>query len=117
MVDSCVYCSIVAGTAPAERVYEDDFVVAILDVHPAATGHVLVVPKNHSQDLWDTEPQDAERTTAAAVRVAGMLRRSLRPAGITLAHATGTTAWQSVFPFHLNLVPRNEDDHLVPPGR
>ena len=117
VVDSCVFCSIVAGTAPAERVYEDDLVVAIMDVHPAATGHVLVIPRTHSQDLWDIERQDAEHTMATAVRVAGMLRRSLHPAGINLFHATGAAAWQTVFHFHLHLVPRNEGDHLVPPWR
>jgi histidine triad (HIT) family protein len=115
MVNGCTFCSIVEGMAPAERVYEDDFVVAIMDIHPAATGHVLVIPKTHSQDLWDIEGQDAEQTMAAAVRVAGMIRRSLGPAGINLVHATGAAAWQTVFHFHLHLVPRNEGDPLVPP--
>jgi histidine triad (HIT) family protein len=115
MVHDCVFCSIVERTAPAERVYEDDFVVAILDIHPAATGHVLVIPKTHSQDLWDIDHQDAKQTMAASVRVAGMIRRSLDPAGINLVHATGTAAWQTVFHFHLHLVPRNEGDRLVPP--
>ena len=115
MVHGCVFCSILEGTAPAERVYEDDFVVAIMDIHPAATGHVLVIPKTHSQDLWDIEGQDAEQTMAASVRVAGMIRRSLGPAGINLVHATGAAAWQTVFHFHLHLVPRNEGDRLVPP--
>jgi histidine triad (HIT) family protein len=86
-----------------------------MDIHPAATGHVLVIPKTHSRDLWDIERQDAEQTMAASVRVAGMLRRSLRPAGINLVHATGAAAWQTVFHFHLHLVPRNEGDRLVPP--
>lgn len=115
MANGCVFCAIVDGTAPAERVYEDDFVVAVMDICPAATGHVLVIPKTHSQDLWDIGRQDAERTMAASIRVAGMIRRSLRPAGINLVHATGTAAWQSVFHFHLHLVPRNDGDRLVPP--
>jgi histidine triad (HIT) family protein len=115
MVDGCVFCSIVARTAPAERVYEDASVVAIMDIHPATAGHVLVIPKTHSRDLWDVDPREAERAMAASVRVAGMLRRSLGPAGINLVHASGAAAWQSVFHFHLHLVPRNEGDGLVPP--
>jgi histidine triad (HIT) family protein len=115
MVDGCVFCAIVDGTAPAERVYEDASVVAIMDIHPATSGHVLVIPRTHSRDLWDIDPRDAERAMAASVRVAGMLRRSLGPAGINLVHATGAAAWQSVFHFHLHLVPRNEGDRLVPP--
>jgi histidine triad (HIT) family protein len=115
MVPGCVFCSIVEGTVPAERVYEDDFVVAILDIHPAATGHVLVIPKTHSRDLWHIERRDAEQAMAASVQVATMIRRSLGPAGINLVHATGTAAWQTVFHFHLHLVPRHEGDRLVPP--
>jgi histidine triad (HIT) family protein len=115
MASGCVFCAIVEGGVPAERVYENDAVVAIMDIHPAAPGHILVIPKVHSQDLWHIRRRDAERTMAAAVRVAGMIRRALDPAGINLVHATGVAAWQAVFHFHLHLVPRNEDDHLVPP--
>lgn len=115
MADDCVFCSIVDGTAPAERVYENDVVVAIMDIHPAAPGHVLLIPRTHWQDLWHIQRHDAEQTMAAAVEVAGMIRRALDPAGINLVHATGVAAWQSVFHFHLHLVPRNEGDRLVPP--
>jgi histidine triad (HIT) family protein len=115
MADGCVFCAIVAGTAPAERVYEDAAVVAIMDIHPAVTGHVLVISKRHSPDLWHIEPEDAARTMAASVQVAHMIRRSLGPDGINLVHATGRAAWQTVFHFHLHLVPRHDRDGLVPP--
>jgi histidine triad (HIT) family protein len=105
----------VDGTAPAEPVYENDVVVAIMDIHPAAPGHVLLIPRTHSQDLWHIQRQDAEQTMAAAVEVARMIRRTLDPAGINLVHATGVAAWQSVFHFHLHLVPRQANDRLVPP--
>jgi histidine triad (HIT) family protein len=115
MADACVFCAIVAGTAPAERVYEDAWTVAIMDIHPAASGHVLVIPKRHSPDLWHIEPEDAERAMAASVKVAGMIRRALAPDGINLVHASGRAAWQTVFHFHLHLLPRYEGDSLVPP--
>lgn len=115
MADSCVFCAIVVGTAPAERVYEDTSVVAIMDIHPATSGHVLVIPKHHSPDLWHIEQADAEKAMAASVQVAGMIRRALGPDGINLVHATGRAAWQTVFHFHLHLVPRYERDSLVPP--
>jgi histidine triad (HIT) family protein len=114
-VEGCVFCSIVQGSAPAERVYEDASAVAIMDIHPATTGHVLIIPKTHSQDLWDIQPQAAEHLMAATLQVAGMIRRSLHPAGINLVHASGAAAWQTVSHFHLHLVPRNEGDGLVPP--
>lgn len=110
-----MFCSIVQGSAPAERVYEDASAVAIMDIHPATTGHVLIIPKTHSQDLWDIQPQAAEHLMAATLQVAGMIRRSLHPAGINLVHASGAAAWQTVSHFHLHLVPRNEGDGLVPP--
>jgi histidine triad (HIT) family protein len=115
MADACMFCAIVAGTAPAERVYEDAWVVAILDIHPVADGHVLVIPKRHSPDLWHIEPEDAERAMAASVKVAGMIRWALAPDGINLVQASGRAAWQTVFHFHLHLVPRHEGDGLVPP--
>jgi histidine triad (HIT) family protein len=115
MADGCVFCAIVAGTAPAERVYEDASVIAIMDIHPATTGHVLVIPKHHSPDLWHIPSADAERAMAASVQVAAMIRRALGPDGINLVHATGRAAWQTVSHFHLHLVPRREGDHLVPP--
>jgi histidine triad (HIT) family protein len=115
MAEPCVFCAIVAGTAPAERVYEDASVVAIMDLHPAATGHVLVIPKHHSPDLWHIQPADAKQAMAASVQVASMIRRALGPDGINLVHATGRAAWQTVFHFHLHLVPRYERDGLVPP--
>ena len=115
MAGGCVFCAIVAGTAPAERVHEDDSVVAIMDIHPAATGHVLVIPKRHSPNLWHIQPADAAKVMAASVQVAHMIRRALDPDGINLVHATGRAAWQSVLHFHLHLVPRHEGDGMVPP--
>ena len=115
MADACVFCAIVEGVAPAERVYDDDSVVAIMDIHPAAVGHVLVIPKRHWSDLWQIEAADAEKAMAASVQVAGMIRRALGPDGINLVHASGRAAWQTVFHFHLHLVPRYEGDGLVPP--
>jgi len=113
--EDCVFCSIVGGTEPAERVYEDESVVAIMDLHPATEGHVLVIPKRHSRDVWDVPAEDAERTMAASLHVAGMIRRALAPDGINFVHASGPAAWQTVFHFHLHVVPRYEGDSLVPP--
>jgi histidine triad (HIT) family protein len=115
MADGCVFCAIVTGTAAAHRIYEDDSVVAIMDIHPATTGHVLVIPKQHSPDLWHIAPADASKVMVASVQVAQMIRRALRPDGINLVHATGRAAWQSVFHFHLHLVPRRDGDGMVPP--
>ncbi len=115
MSEECVLCAIVSGSEPAERIYEDETVVAIMDLHPATEGHVLVIPKRHSRDIWDVRPEDAERAMTASVQVAGMIRRGLAPRGISLVHASGPAAWQTVFHFHLHVIPRYEGDSLVPP--
>src|SRR5215207_6248170 len=115
MREGCILCSIVAGSTPAERVYEDDAAVAVMDINPATTGHVIVIPKSHSSDLWHISTEDAQSIMAVSVQVAHMIHETLRPYGMNLVHATGPAAWQTVFHFHMHLVPRYEGDGLVPP--
>ena len=101
-----------AGRAPAHRLLEDEHTVSFLNIAPATTGHALVVPKRHAEDLWDLEDEEHARVARAAGRVARLLRVALQPAGLNLVHATGTAAWQSVFHFHLHVVPRYRADEL-----
>jgi len=112
---ACIFCAIVAGDAPAEVIFEDSDCIAILDINPATRGHSLVIPREHHTDLL-TIPEDV---AAAAMRtahtVARKLELSLRPAGFNLVQATRPAAWQTVFHFHLHVVPRYEKDGLVPP--
>jgi histidine triad (HIT) family protein len=108
----CVFCAIVAGRAPAQRLVEDAHTVAFLNVAPATVGHALVVPRRHADGLWDLEDEEHARVARAASRVARLLRAGLEPAGVNLVHATGAAAWQSVFHFHLHVVPRYRADEL-----
>jgi histidine triad (HIT) family protein len=111
-VENCVFCAIVAGRAPAHRLLEDEHAVSFLNIAPATTGHALVVPRRHAEGLWDLEDEEHARVARAAGRVARLLRVALQPAGMNLVHATGTAAWQSVFHFHLHVVPRYRADEL-----
>jgi histidine triad (HIT) family protein len=111
-VENCVFCAIVAGRAPAHRLLEDEHTVSFLNIAPATTGHALVVPRRHAEGLWDLEDEEHARVARAAGRVARLLRAALQPAGVNLVHATGTAAWQSVFHFHLHVVPRYRADEL-----
>ena len=113
--DPCIFCSIVVGESPAERVYDDGDVIGIMDIHPATEGHVVVLPKNHSRDLWSISVEEAHKVMAAATKVARMIRENLQPDGVNLVHASGEAAWQTVFHFHVHVVPRYRDDGLVPP--
>jgi histidine triad (HIT) family protein len=111
-VETCVFCAIVAGRAPAHRLLEDEHTVSFLNIAPATVGHSLVVPRRHADGLWDLEDEEHARVARAAGRVARLLREALQPAGVNLVHATGVAAWQSVFHFHLHVVPRYRPDEL-----
>jgi histidine triad (HIT) family protein len=115
VVESCVFCSIVSGTAPAEFVLQDESVVAFMDLHPATEGHVLVLPRRHARDLWEIAEEEAERVMTASLQVARMIRQAFAPDGINLVHASGAAAWQDVFHFHMHVIPRYNGDSLVPP--
>jgi diadenosine tetraphosphate (Ap4A) HIT family hydrolase len=107
----CVFCGIVAGRLPASVVHEDDDVVAFLDLHPAAPGHLLVVPRRHAADLAGLDPADGARVFTVAQRMAAALRASsLRPGGVNLFLADGEVAGQEVFHVHLHVLPRRVGD-------
>jgi histidine triad (HIT) family protein len=112
----CVLCDIVDGTAaPHERIAETDRALAIMDANPAALGHALVVPKTHIRDIWDLSGEDGSAVWDLTRRVALAARDGLRPDGLTLFQANGRAGWQSVFHFHIHVVPRWEGDTSVPP--
>jgi histidine triad (HIT) family protein len=114
-VDGCVFCAIVDGTAPSETVYADEHTVAFMDINPATDGHLLVIPRVHVRDLWEITEERASRVMTATVRIAAAIRTALRPDGVNILHATGAAAFQTVYHFHLHLVPRYLGDPLKLP--
>jgi histidine triad (HIT) family protein len=114
-MSDCIFCAIVAGEAPAEIVDSDEHTVAFMDINPATPGHALVVPRTHSTDLIEISNPDLERTTLAARRLAARIDRALAPAGFNILNSCRAAAWQSVFHFHLHVIPRYEDDPLELP--
>lgn len=113
--DDCLFCGIVTGSIPSETVDSDERTLAFMDINPATRGHALVVPRRHSVDLLDVEPDDLTATTLAAQRLARRMSEVLDPDGVNLLNACGAAAWQSVFHFHIHVVPRYEDDPLELP--
>jgi len=109
-----VFCGIVAGRVGAHRLVEDEHTVSFLNLAPATVGHALVVSRRHAEGMWDLRDEELARVAAAAGRVARLLRGALGAAGVNLVHATGAAAWQSVFHFHLHVVPRYRADELRP---
>ena len=111
----CLFCAIIAGSIPSETIDSDDRTVAFMDVNPATPGHALVVPRVHSADLMEIEEDDLTASVLAAQRLAGRMKDVLDADGIDLINACGAAAWQTVFHFHIHVVPRYEDDPLKLP--
>jgi histidine triad (HIT) family protein len=106
----CIFCSIVAGDAPASRIDEDERTLAFMDINPATWGHALVIPKAHAVDLLDLSADDLAACSATAQRIARRASEALGADGVNLLQCTGADAWQTVFHFHLHVVPRYADD-------
>jgi histidine triad (HIT) family protein len=115
MADDCLFCGIVAGTIPSETIDSDERTVAFMDINPATAGHALVVPRQHSADLLEIGEDDLAATALAAQRLARRMKDVLGADGIDLINACGAAAWQTVFHFHIHVVPRYEGDPLKLP--
>jgi len=113
--EDCIFCKIVAGELPSERVDEDEHTVAFMDVNPGTRGHALVVPRNHSRNLYEIGEDDLHHTAVAAQRLARMMRDRLDCDGVNLLNACEPAAWQTVFHFHLHVIPRFSGDPLRRP--
>jgi histidine triad (HIT) family protein len=116
-MDDCIFCKIAAGELPSERVDEDEHTVAFMDINPWTRGHALVIPRKHSTDLLEVADDDLQRTAVAAKRLAARMKERLGADGVNLLNACGEAAWQSVFHFHIHVIPRWSDDPLQLPVR
>lgn len=111
----CIFCAIVAGEAPAEMIDSDDHTVTLMDISPATRGHALVIPRDHAEDLMSISDEDLCHTAVAARRAALRMEETLSPDGFNLLNACRVAAWQTVFHFHIHVVPRYEGDPLKLP--
>ena len=112
MAEDCLFCGIVTGDVPGQIVDSDEHTVAFMDINPATRGHALVVPRRHSADLMDVSDEDLTYTMLAARRLARRIREALKPDGFNLLNSCGSAAWQTVFHFHVHVIPRYVDDPL-----
>jgi histidine triad (HIT) family protein len=108
----CIFCKIVAGELPARIVQEDERTIAIMDIAPATRGHALVIPREHARDLTEIAPEDLAASVLAAQRLASSMRERLGAEGVNLINSCGAAAWQTVFHFHIHVIPRYEGDPL-----
>jgi histidine triad (HIT) family protein len=108
----CLFCKIVAGEIPATRVREDERTIAFMDINPATRGHLLVVPREHARDLLEIPDKDLAACAAAAQDLAKRVTDRLGADGVNLLNSCGSPAWQTVFHFHIHVIPRYDGDPL-----
>jgi histidine triad (HIT) family protein len=111
----CLFCKIVAGSIPATIVHRDERTIAFMDINPATPGHCLVVPTTHAADLLAIAPDDLAACVAVGQMLAGRAIERLDAVGVNLINSCGAGAWQTVFHFHLHVIPRYANDEMVLP--
>jgi histidine triad (HIT) family protein len=108
----CIFCKIVAGEIPATIIDEDERTIAFMDINPATRGHALVIPRAHSADLLRVEHEDLLAVAVASRRLAARAKERLRADGVNLVNSCGAVAWQTIFHFHMHVIPRYQGDPL-----
>ena len=108
----CPFCDLIQGAAEVSVCYEDAAALAFMDIQPVNDGHVLVVPREHSQDLLAIDPDDLAAVARAGQRIAAVMPERLGADGVNLLNSCGRAAWQTVFHFHLHVIPRYDADPL-----
>lgn len=109
----CIFCRLVQGSIPAAKVYEDALTIAFMDIGQVNPGHVLVATKRHAATLLDITAEEATAVMQTAQRVARAVQAVFDPPGLTLLQANGREGDQTVFHFHLHVVPRHADDGIA----
>jgi len=112
-MSDCVFCRIMARQIPATVVHEDELTLAFMDIGQVNPGHVLVALKAHAENLFALDDAQAGAVFRAAARVARAIRAAFAPQGLSVYQANGRPAGQTVFHFHIHLVPRHEDDGMA----
>ncbi|OXB86827.1 HIT family protein [Geobacillus thermocatenulatus] len=105
-VSDCIFCKIINGELPAAKVYEDDHVLAFLDISQVTKGHTLVIPKVHTENIFTLTSEAAGQLFRAVPTIANALKRAFSPVGLNLLNNNGEQAGQTVFHYHLHLIPR-----------
>jgi len=108
----CIFCKIVKGEIPSVKVYEDESVLAFMDINPINDGHTLVIPKKHAENIFEIEAKDLLAVMEVAHKIARAIKESLKPEALTVVQLNGRLAGQMVPHLHVHLIPRREGDAL-----
>ena len=109
----CLFCKIAKGEVPSKKVYEDENAIAFLDINPANRGHCLVVPKKHSENIYDIDDNTLEKVIIIAKNLSKLIKEKLECNGVNLVQNNERHAGQIVNHFHIHIIPRYENDNVV----
>lgn len=110
MDNDCIFCKIANGEIPSSTIYEDDLFRVILDLSPATKGHALILPKKHMANIFEMDEETAEKVFILASRIAKAMKEALNCDGLNIVQNNGEIAGQTVFHFHMHIIPRYNDD-------
>ena len=110
MKDDCIFCKLANGVIPTNSIYEDEDFNVILDLAPATKGHALILPKAHADNLYELSDETAAKVFVLAKKLAASMTEKLSCDGFNVVQNNGSVAGQTVFHFHMHLIPRYEDD-------
>ncbi|KMY45458.1 protein hit [Bacillus sp. FJAT-27916] len=105
-MSDCIFCKIINGDIPSSKVYEDEHVMAFLDISQVTKGHTLVIPKIHKENVYELTPEIAAHVFEAVPKIARAIKQEFNPIGMNVLNNNGEHAGQSVFHFHIHLLPR-----------
>jgi len=109
-MEGCIFCKIVKGEIPCFKILEDDRVLSFADVNPINTGHTLIIPKRHAENIWEIDGEDLAAIHRASLKIAKAMKTSLNPDGIAFLQLNGRAVNQIVMHYHLHLIPRKSSD-------
>ncbi len=109
---ACIFCAIVRGDTPCVKLHEDDLTITFLDIFPVARGHALIVTKEHYDDIFNISPPALSQVAANSIRLASAIDSALAPDGLSVMQLNRAAAGQTVFHYHMHLIPRTQGDKL-----
>ena len=111
-MENCIFCKIANGEIPAATLYEDENFRVILDLGPASKGHALILPKSHAANIYELSDEMAAKAMILAKKMATAMTAALKCDGFNIVQNNGTTAGQTVFHYHVHMIPRHKDDKV-----
>ena len=109
-MENCIFCKIIAGDIPGHVLYEDDHVLVFLDISQTTKGHTLVIPKLHRVDVFEMKPHEMEKIFSIVPKIATILKEAFGCTGLNVVNNNGESAGQTVFHYHVHLIPRYGND-------